>query len=115
MTAMKINDYQINSTSPVKADVQTRYKEDPEKLMEVCKQFESVFLNMMLKQMRATVVEGGLTEKSHGRDIFESMQDEGLAQEMAKGNGVGLAQFLYKQMQRQIVIKDSEEVIMNNE
>ena len=112
---MKINDYQMNTTPPVKSDVQTRYKEDPEKLMEVCKQFESVFLNMMLKQMRATVAEGGLTEKSHGREIFESMQDEKLADEISKGNGVGLAQFLYKQMQRQIVIKESEQLITNNE
>ena len=104
---MKINDYQINS-SPVKIENEARYKEDPEKLMGVCQQFESVFLNMMLKQMRSTVIDGGLTEKSQARDIFESMQDEKLAEEISKGKGIGLAQYLYKQMQRQIVVKDGE-------
>lgn len=112
---MKITDYQaINYqvNTPLKAETDVRYKEDPEKLMAVCKEFEAVFINIMLKQMRSTVVEGGLTEKSHARKIFEEMQDEKMSQELAKGQGIGLAQYLYKQMQRQIIIKESETTVV---
>lgn len=92
---MKIDNSNIlNSTQriPEKAP------DDPQKLMEVCRQFEAIFVNMMLKQMRATVTEGGLTEKSHARGIYESLHDEKLAEEISKGQGVGLAKELYKQL-----------------
>ncbi|SCY87154.1 rod-binding protein [Alkaliphilus peptidifermentans] len=84
----------INSTQRIP----DKAPEDSQKLMEVCKQFESVFINMMLKQMRSTVGDGGLTEKSHGREIFESMYDETLSDEIASGQGIGLAKDLYKQL-----------------
>ncbi|WP_192930097.1 rod-binding protein [Alkaliphilus pronyensis] len=71
---------------------------DPKELMEVCKQFESIFINMMLKQMRSSVASGGLIEKSHSREIYESMYDEALSQEIANGKGIGLAKNLYKQL-----------------
>ncbi len=80
--------------------IKNQQVEDPEKLKDVCRQFESVFLNMMLKQMRATVTDGGLTEKSQARGIFESMYDETLADEMSKGQGIGLAKELYRQLSR---------------
>lgn len=102
---MKITDYQTYSPSAINGN-EARYREDPKKLMEACQQFEAIFINMMLKQMRSTVAEGGLTEKSQAREIFESMKDEKLAEEMSKSKGFGLAQFLYKQMQRQLVTKE---------
>lgn len=78
----------------------TKTPEDPEKLLEVCREFESIFLNMMLQQMRRTVPDGGLVEKSYARDLYESLQDEEVAKEMSKGGGIGLAQELYKQLSR---------------
>jgi len=73
--------------------------QDLKALQEVCKEFEAIFINMMLKQMRATVVQGGVTESSHAREIYESMHDEALSEEMAKeGNGIGLAKQLYQQL-----------------
>lgn len=78
----------------------SKLPEDPEKLMDVCRDFESVFLNIVLKEMRKTIPESDLVEKSYAREMFESMQDEELAKEMSKGRGVGLAQELYKQLSR---------------
>ena len=96
---MKIGDslLHIDNTPKVK---DTNLPEDPEKLMEVCKDFESIFLNMMLKQMRRTIPESDLVEKSFAREMYESMQDEELAKEMSRGQGIGLAQELYKQLSR---------------
>lgn len=72
--------------------------EDKERLLEACREFEAIFLNMMLKQMRSGVSESDFIEKSHARGIFEEMHDEELAKAMAQGRGVGLAQQLYQQL-----------------
>lgn len=72
--------------------------DEDEKLMEVCKDFESIFVYMMFKQMKKTVPEGGLTEKSTGREIFEEMYLEELSKEIVeKDNGFGIAKMMYEQ------------------
>ncbi|WP_425447998.1 rod-binding protein [Dethiothermospora halolimnae] len=72
-------------------------KNDKE-LMEVCKDFESIFTNMMLKEMRNTIPKGGLTEKSRGREIFEDMYYDEMSKNISKNdNGIGLAKILYEQ------------------
>lgn len=96
---MRIKDPFIHTDNTSKLK-NTKTSEDPANLMEVCKEFESIFLNMMMKQMRKTVADGGLIEKSFARDMYESMQDEEVSKEMAKGRGIGLAQELYKQLSR---------------
>lgn len=74
--------------------------EDQRKMMQACKDFEAIFVNMMLKQMRNTITPSDLVQKSYAREIFESMQDEKVAEEMTKGKGLGLAQELYKQLSK---------------
>lgn len=76
--------------------------QDLKALEEACKEFEAIFINMMLKQMRATVVQSGMTERSSAREIYESMHDEALSEEIAKGNGIGLAKQLYQQLLSQV-------------
>ncbi|SHE80012.1 flagellar protein FlgJ [Tissierella praeacuta DSM 18095] len=79
--------------------------EDNKKLMETCREFESVFLYMMLKEMKKTIPdEDGLVEKSQGTRIFEEMQLEELSKEMTKGdNSLGLAKILYNQFKNNYV------------
>ncbi|MDF2545678.1 MAG: hypothetical protein K0R93_576 [Anaerosolibacter sp.] len=81
-------------------------KQDAQKLMQACKDLESVFVNMMFKNMRATVLSDGFIEKSFGRETFEGMLDEEIAKTIGKGQGVGLAQQMYKQLSRNIKIED---------
>lgn len=73
---------------------------EDEKLMEVCRDFESIFVNMMLQTMRGTVDdENSLIPKSQGTKTFESMRDEELARQMSmEGSGFGLSETLYNQM-----------------
>ena len=52
---------------------------------------------MMYKQMKATVPDDGLTEKSSARSIFEDMLDETMM-ERASGHGMGLSDMMYKQL-----------------
>lgn len=77
-------------------------KKDEKQLKEVCKEFESIFLNMMYKQMKATVVKSELIPQDSGRDIFESMLDDKLMEDASKGRGIGLSDVLYKQLSKQL-------------
>ena len=70
---------------------------DKEQLKEVCKEFEGIMLNMMFKQMKKTVPESGLIEKSYAREIFEEMLDEELMDNTTQ-RGIGVADILYKQL-----------------
>lgn len=71
---------------------------DDEKLMEACREFESIFTYMMLKEMKKTVPDDGFIEKSQGSILFEEMHLEELAKEMSQeNNGVGIARMLYDQ------------------
>ncbi len=84
---------------------------DEEALKKVCNEFEGIFLQMMYKQMKATVPKSELISEAAGRDIFESMMDEKLMDEASKTNSFGLANQMYKQLSRQMNAKyivDSE-------
>lgn len=77
------------------------YNENDEKeLKKQCKEFEKVFLNMMYKQMKATVPKAELIENSFASQTFEEMFDEKITEEVAKGSGVGLGDMLYKSLIR---------------
>lgn len=85
---------------------------DEESLKKVSKDLESVFMNMMFKEMRKTINSSGLTENAPGKEIFESMFDEKVAESLSKGNGIGLADMIYKQvmqeMQNRVKIDEDE-------
>lgn len=82
---------------------------DKEQLKKVAQQFESIFMHMMLKSMRSTVGDGGLTEKSHAREIFESMFDQELADTMAESGDLGIADLIYKQMEKYVSAASEED------
>ncbi|WP_273038836.1 rod-binding protein [Tepidanaerobacter syntrophicus] len=75
-------------------------KSDDEDLREVCQQFESIFLNYLLKSMRDTVPDGGMFKKGIAFDIVQSMHDSALSEEIAKSGGIGLAEQLYAQLSK---------------
>jgi flagellar protein FlgJ len=54
----------------------------------------------MFKSMRGTVPEDGLVEKSTGQDIFDDLMDQEVATQMARTEGVGLADMLFRQLQK---------------
>lgn len=77
-------------------------KKDNVKLREACQQFEGYFLQQIFEEMRKTVPESGLLEKSQGRDIFEDMLYEDYAKNISKGKGIGLSDMLYRQLSKNI-------------
>jgi len=90
----------INPLSQIDKTANIKSTGDQKKLMEVCREFESIFINTILKQSRSSLNAEGLTEKSYARQLMEELHDEELSKEMAEGQGVGLARELYKQLSR---------------
>lgn len=61
-------------------------------------QFESYFMQMMLRSMRQTLPQDGLFDSQETK-TFSDMFDQQIAQSISKGRGIGLADMLTKQMQ----------------
>ncbi len=70
----------------------------PEALKQSAKQFEALFINMMLQSMRKATPEGGLFE-SHEKALYTSMYDQQLSQTLAN-RGMGLADMLIQQINK---------------
>ena len=68
------------------------------KLQEACKQFETLFLNQMMAQMRKTVGSSGFMGGGQTEEMFQGMLDEERAKNWAQEGGVGLANILFQQM-----------------
>lgn len=64
-----------------------------------CREFESIFVKMMLTQMRATVDKsGGVVSGGWAEDIFQDMLDDEYSKSMAEAANFGLADQLYRQL-----------------
>lgn len=72
--------------------------QDPDAAVEkVAKQFESIFIQMMLKSMRSTVPKDGLFA-SHQMETYQDMADQQTALSMAETGGIGLAEVIKRQL-----------------
>jgi flagellar protein FlgJ len=69
------------------------------KLEGACRDFESLFLAHMLKEMRATIPKTGFLNGGHAEDIFTSMLDGEVSKELAHKGGIGLAEKLRNYVQ----------------
>ena len=69
-------------------------------IRETAQQFEALFLQMMMKSMRDTVVKSELSE-SNTAETFEGMFDKEVSVQLAKKNSMGLADMLVKHLDQQ--------------
>lgn len=69
----------------------------PEGLRAAAKQFEALFLQMVLKSMRDAVPSNGLFDSDQTR-LFQALQDQQTAVNLAQGRGVGLADVIFRQL-----------------
>jgi flagellar protein FlgJ len=75
-------------------------QKDSKKLMETCRNLESVFVNMMFKQMQSTLSKTSLTDGGFAENMYNDMLTEQYSNEATKGKGLGLAQIMYKQLSK---------------
>ncbi len=79
--------------------------DDPEGIKEVCKDFESLFVNYLMKEMRNTIPENELFGGGSAEKIYTTMLDGEVAKHVSKQRGIGLADMLYSQMAKNSSIK----------
>ena len=92
LSALTLRENQLKAVSKTKG-----VSEDT-KLREAANEFESIFIQQMLKSMRKTSFESDLLPKSEGEKIFRSMLDEQYAKLSAKSGSLGLGQMIYQQL-----------------
>jgi len=71
-----------------------------EGLKQVSRQFEAMFMNMVLKSMREATPSSGLFD-SQSEKVYTSMLDQQLSQNLS-GRGVGLAEAMLAQLERSV-------------
>jgi flagellar protein FlgJ len=77
---------------------QTKDSKDAAASKKVAKEFETLFVGMMLKSMRETVGKDKLTNGGHGEEVYRSMLDQEYAKSLTEHGGIGLTAMLERQL-----------------
>ena len=73
----------------------------------VAKEFEAILLAQVIGAMRKTVPEAGLLEASASRKMLDGAFDQEVARSLAKKGGLGIAEQLVGQIERQQAARDA--------
>lgn len=76
-------------------------KTEDDRLKEVCKDFQSIFVKQMLDSMRKTVNKEGLMSGGHAEEIFEDMLYDEYAEQISNTADLGLDDIMYQQLSQQ--------------
>jgi flagellar protein FlgJ len=95
VTGGQINVLDPNSMASLKR--LAREENSPEALRAAAKQFEGLFLQMVLKSMREAMPTDSLFGNEHGR-MYQQLLDQQMAVNLAQGRGIGLADVIYRQL-----------------
>jgi flagellar protein FlgJ len=92
------------------SDLKLQAQEDQDKaLPEVAKQFESIFIGMMLKSARQASLGDALVSSS-AIDTFQDMSDKQMSIELSKGKGFGIADSIVAQLKRENLSTQEPEI-----
>lgn len=72
--------------------------ESAEQIKKISQDFESLFMEIVLKSMRSTVSKSGLMDGGNGEDVFRSMLDSEYAKSMAGQGPSGIAASIENQL-----------------
>ncbi|MBM9545787.1 rod-binding protein [Leptospira sp. 201903074] len=89
-----------SSSIRVPQNIREEIKEDPyrKKLYDASVEFESVFVKMMLKEMKNSVHKEKMIDGGYAEEIFEDMLYDEYAKKISQNESMGLAEEIYKQM-----------------
>jgi flagellar protein FlgJ len=91
--AAAITDFTQYGAMRVAAD-----KNDPGVLREVASQFEALFVQSLLKNMRDSSLAEPIFGQSDQFEMYQGMLDQQFAVEMSRGRGIGIADMLVRQL-----------------
>ncbi|HRP96781.1 MAG TPA: flagellar assembly peptidoglycan hydrolase FlgJ [Rhodocyclaceae bacterium] len=96
---------QLNALDPAALSELKRLARDgssPEGLQQAARQFEGLFMQMVLKAMRDATPSSGLFDSDQTR-MLQGLHDQQMAMNIAQGRGVGLADVIARQLGGQSV------------
>jgi flagellar protein FlgJ len=70
------------------------------KLRRACADFESIFVNYILRSARKALPQEGLFGDTHETKIYKSMIDEQMAWSVTRARSLGLGKLLYEQLEK---------------
>ena len=97
----------LNSQQNYKNNIETNKFDSINNLRElkdISNQFESIFINQILKQARQNKIENGLFD-SEAINTFNSMIDEQYSEILSKKTNFGISEALFNQFKSQVVIE----------
>ncbi|MBT3197667.1 MAG: hypothetical protein HN842_09320 [Gammaproteobacteria bacterium] len=101
---------QVSSTDDIR---HLANRDENAALKEATKQFEALFVQMMLKSMRSTVGETDLFSSSATK-TFEELQDSEFSKQIASIGGLGLTDQMVGSVMRQAGVEESPGVTVGD-
>jgi len=91
--------YQTQKTggAPASAKNSAADQTDPQ-LKAACSEMESLFINYLFKEMRATIDKSGFISGGRAEEIFASLLDVELSRKLSGAGGIGLSAILLEQL-----------------
>lgn len=72
------------------------------KLFDASVEFESMFVKLMLNQMRKSVEKGDILHGGYAEEIFEDMLYDEYAKDISKNSSLGLAEQIYQTLSQNL-------------
>ncbi len=87
-------------TSPLKPINPARRADskNPEEIKKAAQAFEAYFISSLLKEMRKIIPSESFLGAAPGKEIYETLLDQTLAEKMSERGGIGLAKLLVKKL-----------------
>jgi murein DD-endopeptidase MepM/ murein hydrolase activator NlpD len=82
------------------ADEADSAKRDSE-LKKASQEFESLFIAYLLKVMRDTIVQSGLTEGGFGKEVYTELFDQEVSRGIAQHGALGISELIYRRLSAQ--------------
>ncbi|PJZ64227.1 cell division protein [Leptospira wolffii] len=92
----KVSSSEVRMPHNIKEEISA----DPyrKKLYDASVEFESIFVKMMLKEMKSTVHKTGLIEGGYAEEIFEDMLYDEYSKNLSANSSLGLAEQIYQSL-----------------
>ncbi len=100
----------LNSRSQINTEslVRRANKAENRELREVCEEFESIFVKMMLDSMRKTLSDNTLIPKNAGEKLFEDQLYDEYSKKISREANLGIAEMMYNQLSSKVNASDSK-------
>ena len=96
----------VQTDLPEAPKVDGRKPLDRERLRQAARDFESVFMEIVLRSMRKTVPKSELMNGGNAEDIYRSMLDSEYAKSYSQGGNSGLAESIERELLQKMGIKE---------